>query len=352
MQKKKLALCVELTEENIEELLEYCEVVPAGYYKRKKKNITENELLDDCLSSELVIVGYENVSGKCIDVLVESGMKIIGCTRSTPVNIDWKAVHYHNIPLIYTPGRNAVSVAEFTIGLMIALSRHIARAYSDLKLGRHLAPPVDDIFIVPQKEDVVWRPNGQRVLDSYGFGIELMGSVIGIVGYGAIGTKLGQIAKAIGMEVIAHDPYVLPETMEKDGVKAASLEYLVKNSDFVSIHLPVTPETVGIIDESLFLLMKPKAYFVNTSRASVVDQRAFIETMKNKRIAGAAIDVSWQEPMPSNHPVLEMDNVIITPHIGGLTVEVNKKWTSQLITQEILRYCRNEPVRNLWTRVE
>lgn len=353
MNKKRIALCIELSKEDKKKLEKFTEISTAGILKRHTHLISEEELLNDCIGHEIVIIGLENVTKRCIDAWTGSGMKLIGCSRGTPVNIDWDEVNKHRIPFIYAPGRNAVAVAEFTIGLMLAAIRRIAITSTALKLGKHLGEPIDDFYKVPMVKDVVWRKMGEpRILEIYGKGFELFEKILGIVGYGAIGSRVARIAKGMGMQVIAYDSYISADQMEADGVKAVTHDELIKTSDIISIHLAVTPETKGMIDESWFELMKPSAYFINTSRASVVDQKAFIDTMLRKKIAGAALDVCWHEPIPSNHPLLTMDNVLITPHIGGITYEVEHKWTSEIITQEILRYCKGEPLQYLWKRMD
>lgn len=351
MEKKKLALCADLAKDDLALLEEYCDITPAGGLKRKSIAVEEEELIADCLGHEMVLIAYENVTERCIDVWTKEGMRLIGCARGTPVNVDWKAVKKYGVPFIYAPGRNAVAVAEFTVGLMMAVTRHIAIAYSDLTKGMHTKKPVGDIYDLGDVKDVVWRePGGPRVLDYYGRGIELLDRRLGLVGYGTIGRHVARIAKGIGMEVAVNDVFVPAKNIEEDGCLAMDRKTLLRESDVVSIHLPVNPETTGMVDKYWFAAMKSDAYFINTSRASIVNQKDFIEAMEQKTIRGAAVDVAWIEPIPANHPLLKMNNVLITPHIAGLTKEVESKWTSKIIMQDILRYCRGEKLQSLWTK--
>lgn len=351
MEKIKLALCAELVKDDLAQLEQYCDITPAGGLKRKSITVDENDLLEDCIGHEMVILAYENATERCLKAWAESGMKLLGCARGTPVNVDWKAVKALGIPFIYAPGRNAVAVAEHTVGLMLAVTRHIAVAYADLLKGMHTIAPVADIYDLGDRKDVAWRePGGPRVLDYYGRGIELYEKRLGLVGYGAIGKQVARIAKGIGMEVVVNDPFVTDEVITQDGYAPIGREKLLKTSDLVSIHLPVNEDTIGLIDKTWFAAMRPDAYFINTSRASIVNQKDFIEAMEQKAIRAAAVDVAWIEPIPVNHPILNMQNVLITPHIGGLTKEVEGKWTSKIIMRDILRYCRGEQLQSLWTK--
>lgn len=149
------------------------------------------------------------------------------------------------------------------------------------------------------------------------------------------------------MEVIAYDPYCPVEQIESDGVTSVSLDDLLVRSDILSLHLPVLPSTKGIVNREWFSKMKPTAYLINTARAAVIDQRDFIEALESETIAGAAIDVFWQEPIPANHPLLKMRNVTLTPHMAGLTVDVDN-WSGRMMGDEVLAYLRGEPRKYIW----
>jgi D-3-phosphoglycerate dehydrogenase len=142
---------------------------------------------------------------------------------------------------------------------------------------------------------------------------------------------VAQLAKAFGMHVIAVSPARDQDKARKLQIELVSLETLLCESDFISLHCKVTPETVGMIDKTSFSMMKHSAYIINTARASIIDQQALIDALANRQIAGAALDVFWDEPLPANHPLLRLDNVVITPHLGGSTYEVPGRHSKMLV---------------------
>ena len=144
------------------------------------------------------------------------------------------------------------------------------------------------------------------------------------------------------MEILAYDPYMPAEKIEADGARAVDLDTMLAESDMISIHLPVLPSTKGIVNKDWFSKMKPTAYVINTARAAVIDQKDFVEALMNKTIAGAAVDVYWKEPVPANHPLLSMRNVVCTPHMAGLTTDVDN-WSGTMMGEEITAYLKGEP---------
>ena len=181
----------------------------------------------------------------------------------------------------------------------------------------------------------------------YGIGFELYGKKLGVAGYGAIGREVAVRAKAFGMEIHANDPYMPKEKIEEDGARAVDLDTMLKESDIISIHLPVLPSTRAMVNKDWFSRMKPTAYVINTARAAVIDQKDFVEALQNKTIAGAAIDVYWQEPIPANHPLLKMRNVTLTPHMAGLTTDVDS-WSGNMMGDEVIAYLSGKPGKYLW----
>ena len=185
----------------------------------------------------------------------------------------------------------------------------------------------------------------RRVLFRSGF--ELYGKKLGIAGYGAIGREVAVRAKAFGMEVLAYDPYLNEELAAADGVKGVSLDTMLAESDIVSIHLPTIPSCRAIVNKEWFSKMKKSAYVVNTARAYVIDQKDFVEALQNGDIAGAAVDVYWKEPVPANHPLLSMRNVVCTPQMAGLTTDVDG-WSGRMMAEEITAYLNGESGKYLW----
>jgi D-3-phosphoglycerate dehydrogenase / 2-oxoglutarate reductase len=348
--KQKMVLCTKLPENRMEELKKYCDITIAGELKHGKGAVSEEMLRKECTGYELVVLGDENAGAETITAWINSGMKFIGVAKGTPVTVDNETLKKAGIALSYTPGRNATAVAEFTIGLMIAAARNIVASAVGLQKGDHLGKAVPDIYDVPDEKNVIWGPlDKNHPFSDYGIGCELHGRTLGIVGYGAIGSKAAHLAQAFGMKVIAFDAYCPTERMKNDSVQPVTRDELLQMSDFVSIHLPVTEETKASINDEWFSKMKKTAYFINTARAAVVDQKALVDALEHKLIAGAAIDVYWQEPVPENHPLLKMKNVVCTPHMAGLTVDVDT-WSGEIMSEEIMAYLEGKKRNHIWTQ--
>ncbi len=209
-------------------------------------------------------------------------------------NIDADYARQKGIKVLNTPRANSAAVAELVLGLMFTLARHITVADATMKAGR-------------------WE---KKALE----GIELAGKTLGLIGFGRIGQILAQKAVALGMQVLAYDPYV---TIAGTGVRAATVDEILKEADFISLHVPVTPETKNMIGAAQLALMKPSAYLINAARGGVVDEAALYEALVNKQIAGAALDVFTEEP-PKSEALLKLialPNVVATPHLGASTAE-------------------------------
>lgn len=348
--KKKLVMCTNIPDERMEEIKKYCDVTIAGELKHGKGNVTEEMIREECKGYEIVVLGDENAGSDTLKEWIASGMKFIGVAKGTPVTVDNNTLKEAGIQLSYTPGRNAQAVAEFNIGLMIAVSRNMVSSAAGLLMGDHLGEPVEDIYNVPDKKNVIWGPlDENHPYTDYGIGCELYGRTLGIVGYGAIGSKVAQICQAFGMKVVAFDAYCPAEKMEKDNVKSVSRDELLACSDFVSIHLPVTEETKASVNSEWFNKMKKSAFLINTARAAVIDQKSLVEALENKVIAGAATDVYWQEPVPANHPLLKMKNVVCTPHMAGLTIDVDN-WSGEIMAQDVIAYLEGKERKYIWNR--
>jgi len=209
-------------------------------------------------------------------------------------NIDAEYARQKGIKVLNTPRANSAAVAELVLGLMFALARHITVADATMKAGR-------------------WE---KKALE----GSEIAGKTLGLIGFGRIGQLLAQKALALGMEVLAYDPYV---AITMEGVRAASIEEILQQADYLSLHVPVTPETKNMIGAAQLALMKPTACLINAARGGVVDEAALYEALVNKQIAGAALDVFTEEP-PKSEALLKLialPNVVATPHLGASTLE-------------------------------
>lgn len=203
--------------------------------------------------------------------------------------IDVAAATRHGVAVAYTPGYGATAVAEYTLGLMLALTRHIAASYYSLRHGEWLSAKFQ--------------------------GVDLKGKTLGIVGLGPIGTDLARLGAGIGMRLLGWTRSAAPDRAVH-GLTLVSLEALFSAADVVSIHLALNAQTERLASRSLLERMKPTAYFVNTSRAKLVDTGALAELLQQGKIAGAALDVHEEEPAPMNYLFAALPNVLVTPHIA------------------------------------
>ena len=208
-------------------------------------------------------------------------------------------------------GENAQAVAELTFATLLALIRKIREA---------------DRWV----RENGWSKQG-RALPAWVAGRELYSKTMGIIGLGQIGTRVARIAAGFGMKVLGHDPFARPMTADLEPVP---LEILLSGADFISLHVPLTDGTLNMIDARALREMKPGVFLINTSRGKVVDGSALWNALKEKRIAGAALDVFQEEPISADHPFTSLDNVILTPHLGGLTEEAGDR-LSDSITRQI-----------------
>lgn len=273
----------------IELLKSECEVVQGS-------NISVPALKEAIADVEGVLVRVAPMSKEVIEA--GRNLKVIGKHGVGTDNIDIPFATGRKIAVVNTPEANSEGVAELAITYMMALSRRVRES---------------DIFT----RTTNWA--GKEKL----MGTELQGKTLSIVGTGRIGMRLADICRlAFDMTVLAYDPYVSAEDMAKRGVtKVDGVEELVSRADYVSVHVPLTPATKGILSTKQFDAMKKTAYLVNTSRGPVVDEAALIEALRSGKIAGAGLDVFETEPAPLDNPLLKMDNVICSPHNGAATRE-------------------------------
>jgi D-3-phosphoglycerate dehydrogenase / 2-oxoglutarate reductase len=234
--------------------------------------------------------------------------------------VDLDAAREHQVWVTNMPGVNAAAVAELAFGQMIALARHGAAADSAVK--------------------------GQRWADGPRFqGTELAGKTLGIVGMGNIGTRVALRARAFEMVLLVCDPYIPASHVTALGGRWVGMDELFRESDYVTLHCPLNAETHHLVGEKQLALMKRSAFLVNLARGGVVDEQALVASLRDKRIAGAAIDVMEQEPPRTDHPLLRLDNVLLTPHIGGSTREAQSRgeWGA---AEEVVRVLSGEAPLN------
>jgi D-3-phosphoglycerate dehydrogenase len=257
-----------------------------------KTDFTPEQLKEQIKNYDALIVRSKTkVTKEIIDAA--DNLKAVGRAGVGVDNIDIPAASAKGVVVMNAPSGNTISAAEHAFALMFTLSKNIHSAHPMLKNKK-------------------WE---KKLL-----GVELYGKTIGIVGLGRVGSHMAKMAKGIGMKVIGYDPLLPKEKIENMGVKFASLDELFGVSDFISLHVPKTPETKKMINEAAFNKMKKNARIINCARGGVVDETALYDALKSGKIAGAALDVFEQEPLVDS-PLLELDNVVFTPHLGASTSE-------------------------------
>jgi D-3-phosphoglycerate dehydrogenase len=255
-----------------------------------------NKLLNEISKYDALMVrGRTKVVTEIINVGSDGNLKVIGRAGIGVDNVDIETAAKKGIPVVNAPTGATASVAELTISHMLALSRHISKADSSMKKGD-------------------WAKKQLK-------GNELYGKTLGLIGCGNIGILVSKFAQAFNMNVIGFDPFVNADRLKRDGIKKIEkLEELMKKSDYVSLHLPHTSKTHYIVNEHMLNNMKKTAFLINCARGGTVDEAALYKVLNEQKIAGAGLDVFEKEP-PIKSPLLKLDNVVLTPHIGANTQE-------------------------------
>ena len=233
-------------------------------------------------------------------------LKVIARAGTGVDNIDVPAATRRGIAVMNAPGANTVSAAEHAMGLLLGLVRHIPWAAEAMRRGE-------------------WDRKRFE-------GTELRGKTIGIVGLGRIGGHVAQIARAFGMQVVGHDPYLAPERAAELQIKLLPLDQLLRQADVVTLHVAHTEQTHHLINAARLQLMKPTAVLINTARGELVDEAALAEAVQAKRIRGAAIDVFAVEPLPKDAPLRQLERVILTPHLAASTAEAQERVSLEVCT--------------------
>jgi len=280
-------------------------------WAKEGRFLTDEELLEYIGDREIIVLESAPLSAAVIEN--SKSLKVIAVCKGTPSNIDVKAATQRGIIVFNTPARNADAVADLTVGLIIMSARSIVPALQSVIQGD-------------------WYRRGPLWAYLAFQGFELKGRVVGIIGFGAIGRRVARRLKGFGMDILVYDPFIAPEMIEAFQANPCSLAELLQTADFVTLHVPVTEQTKGMIGDEEFSLMKRSAYLINTSRAVVVQRDSLLRALECGLIAGAALDVHYQEPLGPNDPLLRMPNVICLPHIGGATRDVLDRQLSMVLT--------------------
>ena len=264
-------------------------------------DVTYDEMDGETLLKEvskydaLMVRGRTKVIKEVVKAGAKGKLKVIGRAGIGVDNVDIETAAKEGIKVVNAPTGATKSVAELALAYMLSLSRHLIKADTTMKNGE-------------------WAKKQLK-------GNELYGKTLGLIGCGNIGKLTGKYSQAFNISVIGYDPFISKEDMKKDGIKKIEdLGELMKSSDFISLHLPHIPKTHHIVNKEMISKMKPTAYIINCSRGGTVDEEALYDALKNGKIAGAGIDVFENEP-PKESPLLKLDNVVLTPHIGANTNE-------------------------------
>lgn len=233
-------------------------------------------------------------------------------------NIDVNAATRKGIIVINAPGANTIAATEHTLAMMLALARKIPQAYEKTKAG-------------------IWDRNSFK-------GVELYKKTLGVIGMGKIGTEVAKRAKSFGMNILAYDPYLTDERAKKLGMTKASFDLIATESDFITVHTPLTNETKGLINGDYLRKTKKGVRFINVARGGIIDEKALVSAIQSGHVAGAALDVFEKEPV-ANPDLLQNPNIIVTPHLGASTVEAQEK-VAQEVSAEIVEIFESQSIQN------
>jgi D-3-phosphoglycerate dehydrogenase len=277
-----------------------------------KTDLTPQQLLEVIGEYDALMVRSQT---KVTAEVINAGkkLKIIGRAGVGVDNIDVPAATRRGIVVVNSPAGNTIAAAEHTLALMLALARHVAPADASVKRGE-------------------WKRTAY-------VGAELFGKTLGVLGLGKIGSHVAKVSQAMGMKIVAYDPFVTPERAEELGVTLATVEELVSQADFITVHVPKTPETSHLLDAKMLAKARPGVRLVNCARGGIIDEDALVDAIKSGQVAGAALDVFEQEPLAKD-ALRELGNkVVLTPHLGASTEEAQLNVAIDVAEQiaEVLR---------------
>ena len=277
----------------------------------------ERAVISRLADSAVVVAMRERTAFPASVLTALPTLRLLVTTGMRNAAIDLPAATSRGITVCGTSG-SGNSVPELTIGMMIALTRNIVAEDAAVRAGR-------------------WQQH---------IGPGLAGSTLGVVGLGRLGVPVARLAQAFGMQAIAWSPNLTEERAAQHGVRAVSKAELFAESDIVTIHMPLSERSRGLVGAAEFATMKPSAYLINTSRGPIVDEGALGQALRDRRIAGAGLDVYDVEPLPADHPLLSAPNTLLLPHIGYVTTDGYRTWFAQVV-EDILAWSDGRPVRVL-----
>ncbi len=307
----KVLVCDNISEKGIEIFKQYPDIEVDVKLKQ-----SEEEICAIVNQYQAIIVRSQTkITKKIIEHAQQ--LKVIGRAGVGIDNIDVEAATQKGVVVVNTPDGNTIAACEHTMAMMLALSRHIPQADRSLHQGQ-------------------W--NRSKFV-----GVELRNKTLGIIGYGKIGSEVGKRSKAFGMKILVYDPYITQDVAKRNGVEPVNLDTLLKESDFITVHMPLTTETKHMICTEQFAKMKKGVRILNVARGGIIDEAALYEAIVNKRVTGAALDVYEHEPQTES-PLFNLPEVIITPHLGASTKEAQVNVAID-VAHEIVRVLRGEPVQ-------
>jgi D-3-phosphoglycerate dehydrogenase len=329
----KLLITAEIDDESIQQLREFYTVEYESWRRTGKVYFDSTEFskkIQD-FGAEALLVEPDIVDEYVLD---NCNIRIIGSCRGNPNNVSIDYATSKGIPVIHPPARNADSVADLTICFAISLLRKAAFAYRDLLEGK--VQVFDDTSMITNYNKYT--------------GSEVSSLTYGIIGFGAIGYKVAQrLHGGFGVNNILYfDPFV-PESDRRVldvGARAVELDTLVKESDVITVHAKASEENFRLISKEKLSMMKPSACFINTARSSLIDEDALYQLLIEKKISGAALDVSEAEPIDSSNRFLKLENALLTPHIGGSTRDVIHR-QSVSMTDDLIRFAKGQRPANV-----
>ncbi|MGB9692983.1 MAG: phosphoglycerate dehydrogenase, partial [Candidatus Sumerlaeaceae bacterium] len=289
-----------------------------GFEVVYKPEISHEELVKEIADYDALVIRSRTVVSA--DVLEHAKrLKVVGRAGVGLDNVDVKTATKLGIIVMNTPGGNTISTAEHTMAMLTSLARMIPQADRSMKEGK-------------------W--DKKRFV-----GVELFRKTLGVIGLGRIGTEVAKRALAYGMRVLAYDPYISSEVAKKLGVHPASVEEICKEADFITVHVPLNDQTRNLIDKAQIEMMKPTVRLINCARGGIINEDALLEALQSGRIAGAALDVFTQEPLPADHPFRKLDNVVLTPHLGASTSEA-QEGVAKEVAEQVVDALKGHVIRN------
>jgi D-3-phosphoglycerate dehydrogenase / 2-oxoglutarate reductase len=286
---------------------------------------TEEQMMEAVTGVEVVVTQMAPLTSRVLEST--DALRLIVCTRGGPVNVNVEVASEKGVAVCYAPGRNAAAAAEYAMGLMLSAMRRIQEAHAILSSGQ-------------------WRG------DFYAYeecGIELDGSTVGLVGFGAIGRRVARVLVAFGAEVLVYDPFVDAADVEEAGGSPAGLHELLERSRVVSLHARLSPDTQGMIGAREISRMPPGSVLVNTARGGLLDYEALCDALESGHLGAAALDVYPEEPVPEDSRLLEAPRLVLSPHIAGATKETAQR-AARIAAEEVGHYVRGEQLVNVINR--